>query len=42
MHVVRERVRYAEWTQDAEGKTFPRLIVEGADGKQEWIDRGET
>ncbi|HYO08443.1 MAG TPA: hypothetical protein VER17_05685, partial [Tepidisphaeraceae bacterium] len=50
VHLTRERVAYVQWTQDAEGKPYPRLLVhasaaatpEGGGGGYEWIDRDEV
>src|SRR6185369_9241006 len=41
IHLIRERVVFAQWAIDEKDKWFPRIVVASAGGKFEWIDRGE-
>src|SRR5688572_3956075 len=39
IHLLRERVVFALWATDEDGKWFPRPVVQSSGGAFEWIDR---
>src|SRR4051812_13474850 len=41
VHIVPQRVYFAQWTNDENGKPFARIVIKNSGGDYEWIDGPE-